>query len=81
MAGPQGQLELQGDQEDRTGKEDPCSVLVCASWDTQASSSLKGTLFNSVLEMEEPEDPDSGPTCHVTLGRKCHLSELPFSHL
>lgn len=68
-------------REDRTGKEDPCSVLVCASWDTRASSGLKGTLFNSMLEMEKPEDSDSGPTCHMTLGRKRNLSELQFSHL
>lgn len=68
-------------RKDRTGKEEPCSVLVCASWDARASSGLKGTLFNPMLEIEEPGGPESGPTYQVTLGRKRNLSELQFSHL
>lgn len=38
-------------------------------------------LFNSVLEMEKPEDPDSGPTHRMTLGKKYNLSELQFFYL
>lgn len=64
-----------------TGKEESCSVLGMVPPRTSSLCGLKGTFFNSILEIQKPEGPGSGPTHHVTLHRTLKLFALHFSHL